>query len=142
MRLLIFSILILALGVQGSCASLSLAVKESPACSSLGTPGSVLDADGKLVAQLALDLPTLALGQALDSFIAAKGPEQFECAYQIARALLGRPVAPLALPDAGVSSQISAQSPLGQALLMNHAAAQGALEKLQTYHSTRLLGGK
>lgn len=120
-----------------ACASVSLAYKESPACASLGTAGAVLDEDAKFIAQAAVDLPAAQLGATLDAFIAAHGIEQFQCAEQMAEALLGHPVAPL---DAGVAPAPS--SALAEALARNKSAAPGALEKLQTYKAVHLPGAK
>ena len=111
-----------------SCAALTLAEKESPAC--VGLDSSILTKDGELIAQLAVDLPAGEMALALKAFIDAKGVQQFTCAEQIAEALLGHPVAPL---DAG-TQPADAGSPLANALMMKPAAVQaGALEKLQTF---------
>lgn len=122
-----------------ACAAVSLAYKESPACASLGAAGAVLDEDAKFIAQAAVDLPAAQLGATLDAFIAAHGIEQFQCAEQMAEALLGHPVAPL---DAGVAPAPAPSSALAEALARNKSAAPGALEKLQTYKAVHLPGVK
>ena len=116
----------------GGCAALTTAEKESPACAGIQL-GATVQEDATLIAQLAVDLPAGQLGPALDAFIAAKGPAQFLCAEQIAEALLGHPVAPLAV-DAGPAPVVAApMSALQHALMMNPGAAEGALERLQNY---------
>ena len=133
-----------ALPISG-CAPVSLAIKESPACAALGTSAQVLEEDAQLIAELSVQLPQGQLTLALTSFINAKGLDQFNCAEQIAEALLGHPVAPLdagtAVAANGAPSPADAQSgvtstsalALRSALLRNKAATPGALERLQAF---------
>jgi hypothetical protein len=121
-----------------ACTALTLAERESPACAGLSL-GSTIEGDAQFIAQASVELPAGQLAATLDAFIAAKGLEQFQCAEQMAEALLGSPVAPI---DAG-APVLDAGPPtaLQAALMLNHAAIPGALEKLQTYKATRLIGG-
>lgn len=136
---LLFGLALVATGMalpSTGCAPLSVALQESPACAGLGGVAKVLEEDAQIIAELSVELPQGQLNAALTSFINAKGVEQFNCAEQIAEALLGHPVAPIdagpvmAFADAGNADSLRG------ALLMNKSATPGALERLQTFKST------
>ena len=120
--------------VLGSCSALTKAEQASPACSGLAI-SSVVESDAQFIAQAAVELPEGQLTAVLDGFVAARGPQQFLCAIEIAEALLGHPVS---VPDAGPPAPPSG-SALEKALALNKDAAPGALAKLRAYKASRLL---
>ena len=112
----------LAVAMSG-CAAIQKDISESPACQ--GLPSNLVNSDAALIAQLAVELPAEQLGSALDSFSAAKGPQQIACAIEIAEAMLGSPVVP---------AKPVAPSPLVAALAMRGPSrATEAIAALEQY---------